>query len=263
MSYTWRAVSPLGEGGVLILAQRAATARIFIAIAATAISTMLVLTHRPAHAAEIVCAQSWRAEANEAYVSDWFPSEDKTALRSVINSGHTRGQGVVRCVEPDHTPQLFKTFGPKAIGMVGRKLPATTLGRCIIVELRRRKNSEPVERFAHKDDAELEESRRRLLRWSTDNEDALQDAEPSMPDAFDNRRADNWRVMFAVADLAGEDWGEKARFAAAKLEGASDTSSIGVDYRQAYAELRHAAGDARLNSLLRDINPPCVKGIGK
>jgi hypothetical protein len=155
-------------------------------------------------------------------------SEDKTALRSVINSGHTRGQGVVRCVEPDHTPQLFKTFGPKAIGMVGRKLPATTLGRCIIVELRRRKNSEPVERFAHKDDAELEELRRRLLRWSTDNEDALQDARPSMPDAFDNRRADNWRVMFAVADLAGEDWGEKARFAAAKLEGASDTSSIGV-----------------------------------
>ena len=49
-----------------------------------------------------------------------------------------------------------------------------------------------------------------------------------MPEAFDNRRADNWRVMFAIADFAGEDWGEKARLAAGKLEGASDTSSIGV-----------------------------------
>jgi hypothetical protein len=49
-----------------------------------------------------------------------------------------------------------------------------------------------------------------------------------MPGAFDNRRADNWRVMFAIADLAGESWGDKARVAATKLEGASDTGSIGV-----------------------------------
>jgi hypothetical protein len=39
--------------------------------------------------------------------------------------------------------------------MVGRKLPVTTLGRCIIVELRRRKVSEPIERFTHKDDADI------------------------------------------------------------------------------------------------------------
>ena len=115
--------------------------------------------------------------------------------------------------------------GPAAgrgqFGMVGRKLPATTLGRCIIIELRRRKKSEPIERFKHEDDGELGELRRRLLHWSTDNGNALRDAKPSMPEAFDNRRADNWRVMFAIADLAGNDWGEKARFAAAKLEGAS------------------------------------------
>ena len=102
------------------------------------------------------------------------------------------------------------------------------LGRCIIVELRRRKISEPIERFEHKDDAELAQLRSRLLRWSTDNEDALRDAKPSMPEAFDNRRADNWRVMLAIADLAGDDWGDKARLAASRLEGASDTSSIGV-----------------------------------
>jgi hypothetical protein len=40
----------------------------------------------------------------------------------VINSGHTRGQGVVRCTDPD------KNFCPKAIGMVGRKLPADDAG---------------------------------------------------------------------------------------------------------------------------------------
>jgi hypothetical protein len=167
-----------------------------------------------------------------SFVIDEFDSvlatDDKTALRSVINSGHTRGQGVVRCADSDFTPQLFQTFCPKAIGMVGRKLPATTLGRCIIVELRRRKISEPIERFSHKDDAELGQLRSLLARWAADNEEALRDAKPLLPDTFDNRRADNWRVMLAIAELAGEDWGDKARLAASKLEGASDTSSNGV-----------------------------------
>jgi hypothetical protein len=130
--------------------------------------------------------QKW----DPSFVIDEFDSvlasEDKTALRSVINSGHTRGQGIIRCVEPDFTPQLFSTFCPKVIGMVGRKLPATTLSRCIIVELKRRKASEPIERFEHKDDNDLAQLRSRLLRWSTDNEDALRDAKPTMPKAFDN-----------------------------------------------------------------------------
>ena len=155
-------------------------------------------------------------------------SDDKAGLRSVINSGHTRGQGVVRCVEPDFKPQHFKTFCPKAIGMVGRKLPPSTLSRCVIVELRRRKKDEHIEKFAHKDDDELANLRSRLFRWSIDNVQALRAAKPSMPETFDNRRGDNWRIMLAIADLASEDWGSKARIAATKLEGASDSSTIGV-----------------------------------
>ena len=150
-------------------------------------------------------------------------------MRSVINSGHVRGQGVIRCITDEHRPEVFPTFAPKAIGMVGRKLPATTLGRCIVVELRRRTKDERIQRFAHKDDPELGDLRRRLRRWSMDSSDAL-DVEVGMPAQFDNRRADNWRVMLAIADLCSgaEEWGEKARAAATKLEGASDVTSIGV-----------------------------------
>jgi Protein of unknown function (DUF3631) len=101
------------------------------------------------------------------------------------------------------------------------------LSRCIIVELRRRKRDERIERFAHKDDAELGDLRRRLRRWAMDNADSLS-VDASMPPAFDNRRADNWRVLLAIADLCSgaEEWGDKARAAAVKIEGASDTSSI-------------------------------------
>ena len=95
----------------------------------------------------------------------------------MINSGHTRGQGVLRCIGDDKVPELFPTFAPKAIGMVGRKLPPATLSRCIFVELRRRKKDEPVEKFKHQDDSELADLRRRLRRWAMDNEDALRNAE--------------------------------------------------------------------------------------
>jgi putative DNA primase/helicase len=154
--------------------------------------------------------------------------DDKAALRSVINSGHTRGQAVLRCVTDDHTPELFSTFAPKAIGMCGRKLPPPTLSRCIFVELRRRRKDEHFEKFKHVDDSELADLRRRLRRWAMDNEDTLRNANPSMPDELQNRRADNWRIQFAIADLAGLDWGDKARAAATKIEGKADNRTIGV-----------------------------------
>ena len=62
-----------------------------------------------------------------------------------------------------------------------------------------------------------------------DNADTLKGDVP-MPANFDNRRADNWRLLFAIADLCSgaEDWGDKARAAAVKIEGSSDTGSISV-----------------------------------
>jgi hypothetical protein len=99
--------------------------------------------------------------------------DDKAALRSVINSGHVRGQGVLCCEGDEHRPEMFPTFAPKAIGMIGKKLPPATLGRCISIELRRRLTNETIERFAHHDDDELGDLRRRLRRWSMDHADAL------------------------------------------------------------------------------------------
>ena len=159
----------------------------------------------------------------------------------MINSGHTRGQTVIRCVEPNFKPEAFDTFAPKAVGMVGRKLPPATLSRCIFAEMKRRKRSDKdVVKFKHVDDAELANLRSRLLRWSTDNQAALRKADPEMPPGFDNRRADNWRVMLAIADLCQGDWGDKTRAAASYIEDATDTSSIGArllaDIKQIFDE---------------------------
>jgi hypothetical protein len=204
----------------------------------TTLNLMSYLAPRAVASVEISKAALYRAIQlwQPSFIIDEFDTvlsstgdNDKAELRSVINSGHVRGQGVIRCITDEHRPEVFSTFAPKALGMIGRKLPAATLSRCIIVELRRRTKGETVERFAHKDDPELGDLRRRLRRWAMYNADNLQ-VEVSMPPTFDNRRADNWRVLLAIADLCSgaEDWGDKARVAATKVEGASDTSSIGV-----------------------------------
>jgi hypothetical protein len=156
----------------------------------------------------IACVEITEAAIYRA-IKKWSPSfcfdefddvlrsgdKDKTALRSVINSGHTKGQGVLKCVGDDHTPEFFETFAPKAIGMVGRKLPPATLSRCIFIELHRRKKDEDTDEFNHKDDNELTDLRSRLRRWSMDNQDALQNATPSMPEELHNRRANKVALL--------------------------------------------------------------------
>jgi hypothetical protein len=153
---------------------------------------------------------------------------DKAELRAVINSGHTRDSGVLRCITDEHTPEYFSTFCPKAIGMIGRNMPATTLSRCIFIEVQRKKRTERIEeKFRRRDDSELQSLRSRLLKWSMDNASAVGNTNPSMPEGFDNRLADNWTLQFAIADLAGLDWGDQARAAAVKIEKGSDSRSVG------------------------------------
>jgi len=147
-----------------------------------------------------------------------------------MNSGWTRGAGVLRCIGDDLKLHLFSTFCPKAIGLKGRRLPDTTLSRAIILELRRKKPGESVEHFRCVDDTELAELRQRQLRWANDNEVALEEAlraRPSLPSGFENRLGDNWDLLLAIADVCGGEWPDRARDAAVRLEGTTDLS-IGV-----------------------------------
>ena len=112
--------------------------------------------------------------------------------------------------------------------MKGRKLLDTTLSRCIDIELKRKRASESVEHFRSVDDAGLEELRQQALRCSIDNAESLKGAEPEMPTGFDNRLGDNYRLLVAIADLAGGEWPERARQAAQRISGTADTTSAGT-----------------------------------
>src|SRR5262245_44662487 len=101
---------------------------------------------------------------------------DNADLRSVINSGWTRGQGVIRCHPDSHEPELFSTFAPKVVGMKGRKLPATTLRRSIVLSMSPRRAGDPKEHaadFDHLDNETFARLRSQLMRFAADNAEAL------------------------------------------------------------------------------------------
>jgi len=180
------------------------------------------LAKRPLAAANISVAALYRTV--ERFSPTLIVDEADTfllsnlALRGLINSGHTRATAfVIRTA--GHEPRLFSTWGARMIALIGR-LPATLEDRAIVLPMRRRAPGEPVDRIRRaRLLRHLDPLRRRVVRWVTDHLAALRAADPAVPEALDDRQADNWRPLFAIADAAGGAWAARARTAARTLSG--------------------------------------------
>jgi hypothetical protein len=147
-------------------------------------------------------------------------------LQGILNGSHKRVAAYcIRCEGDDNKPRRFSTWAPKAIATIS-KLADTLRDRSIIVEMRRKLPSEKIERWNEDDTAELATLRRKLLRWTEDNAAALAAAFPDDPAGMDDRAADNWRPLIAIADAAGGNWPEMARKAAVALSGGRDEEDV-------------------------------------
>src|SRR5207245_6035660 len=99
--------------------------------------------------------------------------------------------------------------------------PATLEDRAIVLPMRRRAPGETVERI-RRDGLlrRLDPLRRRAARWVADHLAALQAADPAVPNELNDRHADNWRPLLAIADAVGGAWADRARATARTLAGA-------------------------------------------
>jgi putative DNA primase/helicase len=153
---------------------------------------------------------------------------DNAELRGVLNSGHTRTSAfVIRSVGEDHEPRQFGTWCPMAIAAIG-KLSATLMDRSIVIPMRRRRRDEPVARLRLDRTPDLDRLARMVARWVADHRAALGTADPEAPAALNDRAADNWRPLLAIADAAGGRWPERARAAALALSGEQEDDSAAV-----------------------------------
>ena len=209
---------------------------------------LLYLTPRSELASNISASALFR------YVEDVRPTllideadsfiRDNEEMRGILNSGHTKVAAyTIRNVEVngEHKPRRFSTWAPKAIATI-RSLADTLEDRAIVVQLQRKPKTAKVERLRKRDNGEFAILRRQAARWAADNFDKLTDPDPAIPDALNERAADNWRPLLAIADLADDDWPRRARDAACLLSGEGHNStSVNVellaDIRAAFGEL--------------------------
>lgn len=69
---------------------------------------------------------------------------------------------------------------------------------------------------------------RKLARFCADNKAQLEVRDPALPSRAFNRIADNWRPLFAIAEIAGGDWPQRATAAYAELTAKADIDAQGV-----------------------------------
>jgi putative DNA primase/helicase len=152
-------------------------------------------------------------------------------MRGILNSGHQRdGARVLRSVGDEHEPRDFSTWCPKVLALIGA-LPSTLDDRSIIVSMRRKTPTERVERLTPAKRRRLRTETtgpltRQALRWAEDHLEVLIHGEDfsgtpdvALPDDLDDRAQDNWEPLFAIADVIGGDWPDRARTAALALSG--------------------------------------------
>jgi hypothetical protein len=158
-------------------------------------------------------------------------SED---IRKVLNSGYLKGKRVIRMGGPQHDRvDTFDPFCPKALAGL-RELPATLAHRSIPIAMQPPRPDESYEDF---DPEEVEEDARRLRAkleaWAESAAEALRrtDLKPAKLPGLDARRNQLWRILFRIADVAGDDWPERARVAAVELSAGdrrADEASTGI-----------------------------------
>jgi hypothetical protein len=116
------------------------------------------------------------------------------------------------------TAEHLDTFAMALLAAIG-ELPDTIMDRAVVIRMRRRAPGEQVDPYRTRRDAPpLHDLRERLSAWARAHLRELQHATPAMP--LEDRAADTWEPLIAIADLARGDWPARARDAAATMTAA-------------------------------------------
>jgi hypothetical protein len=204
----------------------------------TLLTILAQLVNRPLVAANVSSPSFFRAieELRPTLMIDEADRflKGKADLQGILNAGYCRktafvlrvAQQLSRSESNGHSSTLayFSCWCPKVIAQIGH-LPGTLADRCIVLRMQRKTWDETCERLRNLDTEKL---RRQCIRFVQDHAQAIAAAKPIFPAALNDRAADIWEPLLALADLAGGSWPELARQAATHLSaGAQDRTPIG------------------------------------
>jgi Protein of unknown function (DUF3631) len=150
---------------------------------------------------------------------------NKEGIRATLNNGFERGATVPRCHGQSHELKHFTVFGAKAFAGIGN-IPETVASRSVKIPMTRRRKEQTIEKFRTRDVEEVARPIVEALKeWSSDKEviERLRQARPEMPRGLGDRSEDVCEPLFAIADMAVENWPKVAREALVQLRKKGDT----------------------------------------
>jgi len=140
--------------------------------------------------------------------------ENGSDFHALLNEGHCKGGTLTRVIGDRLELRDFSLYGAVALARNG-KFPDDLEQRSIVIEMQRRRATEELAVLRDDRAESLRRTASMCRRWADDHARLLPDQDPDMD--MINRNADNWRPLFAIADLCGEDWPDRVRAAAAAL----------------------------------------------
>jgi hypothetical protein len=169
-------------------------------------------------------------------------ADNNEDLRGIVNAGHQRGRPYTRWDPTHRRLDQCATFAMAALAGIG-DMPGTVEDRAVVVTMRRRAPGERVTPFRRRRHAPgLGDLRDRLHEWVRANQAKLQDADPELP--VEDRAADCWEPLAAVADAAGGRWPGLARDACRAITAAAAGDTEGSFGERLLADLRTVFGKA-------------------
>ena len=177
-------------------------------------------------------------------------AKENEEIRGLLNAGHRRGAVAGRCVVHGKKVETEEISAYCAVALAGLGwLPDTILSRSVIIRMRRRGPGEKVMAYRRRVHAPFGQTLRECLAaWAAGEVEAMADARPEMPPGIEDRDADVWEPLLAIADAVGGDWPERARRAAVALVGAARDAepSLGI---KLLADLKTVFGTSTLDAL--------------
>ena len=178
-------------------------------------------------------------------------------IRGLLNAGHRKHSVVGRCVVYGKRIETEETPAYCAVALAGLgDMPDTILTRSVVIRMRRRAPTERIEPYRRRDVEHCSDAlRERIEAWSASVFDVVRNSRPALPTGVEDRDADVWEALLAVADAAGGDWPVRARTAALVMVAQSkqSTPSLGVrllaDLREVFGANDRLSTDAILKGL--------------
>ena len=159
-------------------------------------------------------------------------AKENEETRALLNAGHRKGAVAGRCVAKGKTVETEEIPAYCAVALAGLGwLPDTLLSRSVIIRMRRRHAGERVEPYRYRVHShEGHQLRDALAAWAAGIVDDLAKVYPDMPKGVEDRDADIWEPLLAIADTIGGEWPKRARAAAVSLVSAAREAepSLGI-----------------------------------